>query len=322
MQHSALARDSSSTGGRFVFVGGAPRSGTTLLQNMLDSHGQIVGGPEFLHLPEIARLRGSMEASIRKGWITDFCSLEEMERALAGMIAELLLPLADRSGARLVSEKTPSNVLVFEELLRLFPGARFIHVVRDPRAVVASMLEVGRKARQRGVRLQPFTRDVRAAVRHVKECYGAGCRAQELAPDRVLTVVYERLVATPAAETRRICRFLEIEWDEEMLRPGEHPHIGFRPITEGSDNLWYDPASYQRNPERASVDRWRTSMPPLQKAVAVMSFLDFEPVHRCGYRLTANSLSRAEYALGRAFVGVRDLRKRVSRRGGGLPALQ
>jgi hypothetical protein len=308
-------------GERFVFVGGAPRSGTTLLQNMLDSHPAILGGPEFLHLVEIARLRSSMAASIRRGWISDFCSLEAMDRALAELVARLLLPLADRHGAALISEKTPHNVLVFEELLGLFPRARAIQVVRDPRAVVASMLEVGRKAKLRGVELQPFTRDVRAAVRHVKECFEAGCRAAELAPDRVLTVAYERLVASPAVEGRRICGFLGLPWDEAMLRPGEHPHIGLVPITEGSRNLWYDRASYQRNPEPASIDRWRTSMAARDKAVAVMAFRDFEPARRCGYPLTCRSLSRAEYAYGRAWTGLRAVKRLLAGRSAARPAL-
>ena len=111
-------------GERFIFVGGAPRSGTTLVQNMLDSHPEIVGGPEFLHLYEIVRLRNSMAESIRKGWITEFCALETMEQAVAELIARLLLPLADRQGAALLSEKSPPNVLVFAELLELFPQAR------------------------------------------------------------------------------------------------------------------------------------------------------------------------------------------------------
>ena len=44
-------------GSRFIFVGGAPRSGTTLVQNMLDSHPDILGGPEFIHIPDIINLR-------------------------------------------------------------------------------------------------------------------------------------------------------------------------------------------------------------------------------------------------------------------------
>jgi protein-tyrosine sulfotransferase len=309
-------------GERFIFVGGAPRSGTTLVQNMLDSHPEIVGGPEFLHLVDIARLRNTLASSIEKGWIAEFCSIEAMDQAVADLIARLLLPLAERHGARLISEKSPTNILVFKELLELFPRARAIHVVRDPRAVVASMLEVGRKAKSRGVELQPFTRDVRAAVRHVKECYLAGDCAVAMAPDRVLAVAYERLLADPAAETQRICRFLDLPWTEAMLRPGDHPHLGLVPLTEGSGNLWYDRASFQRNPEAAPADRWRTSMAPRDKAVAVVSFRDFEPALRHGYQLGVRTLSPLEHAYGRAWMALRHLKRRLKGgdlRGGAVP---
>ena len=58
-----------SRGKRFVFIGGSPRSGTTLVQNILDSHPVICGGPEFHHLPDIMNLRKALRDSIAKGWI-------------------------------------------------------------------------------------------------------------------------------------------------------------------------------------------------------------------------------------------------------------
>ena len=60
-----------------------------------------------------------------------------MDRLTARLIEDLLLPLADRHGAPYLSEKTPSNGLVFRELLELFPAARCIFVLRDPRATIA-----------------------------------------------------------------------------------------------------------------------------------------------------------------------------------------
>lgn len=47
-------------GKRYILVGGAPRSGTTLLQNILDSHPDIVGGPEFMHLRDFVELRKTL----------------------------------------------------------------------------------------------------------------------------------------------------------------------------------------------------------------------------------------------------------------------
>ena len=83
-----------------MFVGGAPRSGTTLVQNMLDAHPAILGGPEFLHLARIVELRAAMRESVALGMIDAFASADEVDRLFRALIEDLLLPLADRHGAR------------------------------------------------------------------------------------------------------------------------------------------------------------------------------------------------------------------------------
>jgi hypothetical protein len=158
------ARNSSSQGERLIFVGGAPRSGTTLVQNMLDCHEEIYGGPEFLHIPDIVRVRSKLHASIARKWIDLICSYEQVDKMTAAWIEDFLLPLADAQRARFFSEKTPENVLVFPQLIELFPKARFIFVVRDPRAIVSSLLEVGARARAKALKPPFFTKNLAAAI--------------------------------------------------------------------------------------------------------------------------------------------------------------
>lgn len=66
------------------------------------------------------------------------------------MLEKIFLPLADAGNTKFYSEKTPGNVLIFDELLEIFPKARCFHVVRDPRGTVSSMLEVGKRALKQG----------------------------------------------------------------------------------------------------------------------------------------------------------------------------
>ena len=54
-------------GEQFIFVGGAARSGTTLVQNILDSYPYIIGGPEFRNIPSIIKLRNELHESIAGG---------------------------------------------------------------------------------------------------------------------------------------------------------------------------------------------------------------------------------------------------------------
>ena len=189
----------------FIFVGGAPRSGTTLLQNMLDSHPQITGGPEFLHLPDIIRLRRLMQPNLRKGWLDEYCTKAQADAYIKQMIDNFLLPIARNTPTSLISEKTPANIKVFADLAELYPDALFIQLLRDPRAVVASMLKVGRRARKKGIQTQGFTRSIAEAASYLSKCYADGMAFQSRNDAKLLTIKYEDLVKNPEALTHRIC---------------------------------------------------------------------------------------------------------------------
>lgn len=298
---------------QLVFVGGSPRSGTTLLQNILDSHPEILGGPEFLHLEHIVQVRNAMHESASKGWLDEFCGAEEVDGQFARLIEDFLFPLAHKHEKRILSEKTPSNILVFRELMDLFPNAHFIHVVRDPRAIAASMLQVGMRAEKKGQRLQGFTRDIGASARYIQRCLLAGDAAAKHAPDRLLTVRYESLVAEPAAETKRICKFLRVEWNDAMLRPGEKQHLGEQAVTDQSENLWYNKSLYQRNPDPSEKDKWRQSLDPYQKLFLTRFFAGSPLLVQLGYSLSVDDLPFKERAIGIASSPLRKLEGRLKR---------
>jgi hypothetical protein len=269
-------------GERLIFVGGAARSGTTLVQNMLDSHPDICGAPEFLHIPDIIRLRKALRQSVDRKYI-DFYSYEDVDKHICSLIESFLCPLADQYGRRFLSEKTPDNVLVFPDLISLFPGARFIHVVRDPRAIIASQLQVGKRGQERGWKTQDFTHSVSAAVEYVGQCFQMGFASSEIAPERVLEVVYERVVRNPEYETKRICEFLKVEWSSQMLHPGKLKHPGEKAIT---NNVWYDEKSYKRDPERDEIEKWKSQLSRIQEMMIVGSFRGNKDLIRLGIGLT------------------------------------
>jgi hypothetical protein len=269
-----------------VFIGGSPRSGTTLVQNVMDSHPEICGGPEFDRIPEIVRLRNKLRASVDSGRIRVFCSREDVDRETALFIGRLLSPYAEERGCKVISEKTPWNVLVFQDLLEICPEARFIFCVRDPRAVVASLLQVGARAKAKGVNSPPFTRSVSAAIKTIKTTNGAGFGAVNRS-DRVLPVVYERVVASPERETKRICSFLRMPWSEEMLRPGEKDHDGEKVL----DNVWYDPKMYGSNFDPSRADKWKSQLSLSDRAAIVTLFESDENLKDLGYDLADEGLS-------------------------------
>ena len=276
---------------RLIIVGGAPRSGTTLVQNMLDSHPDIVGGPEFLHLKDIVSLRNGLHGSIDREWITLYCDKPTVDSKIAEFSTDLLLSILENQPGKWLSEKTPENVLVFSELIEIFKDAKFLHIVRDPRAIVASMLEVGRRAVGAGEVPAPFTANLSAAIQYTRRCQRAGFRAAEAYPDRVHTIFYEELVAEPQKQLEMVCSFIGVQFNPDMLRPGEKKHLGELAITQNSGEIWYDKKTYYSNPNVASVDKWQSQLSTADqyRVCRAMSML---PQLNERYQLSSNKVGR------------------------------
>ena len=85
---------------KLIIVGGAPRSGTTLVQNMLSAHPDVLGGPEALHLHDILEVRKRMLASLARGWLDFYCDKQTIDTCFRWTIMKVLTPLeACRDGA-------------------------------------------------------------------------------------------------------------------------------------------------------------------------------------------------------------------------------
>jgi len=238
-----------------IFVAGLPRSGTTLVQNVLDCHPEITGGPEFDRIPNIVDLRRKLLSSVYAGRIDYYLTGEAVDDAIGSLIETLLLATADRRGKRLLSEKTPWNILAFPDLMDVLPSARFIHVLRDPRAVVNSMRKVAEKGKEKGVRPPDFTTNLNLALYYAEAAYRIADICTSKAAPRFLTVKFEELVTNTERETRRICDFLNVAWDKAMLFPANTPHPGEAQMTQNS--IWYDKKMYARNPDSSGLDAWR-----------------------------------------------------------------
>jgi hypothetical protein len=130
---------------KLTFVGGMPRSGTTFLQIVLESHAGIATARET-HLADfyLGRCLKNLETEERLtrslDGIRHYVGMDQMAdlfRTLGIGIFEKFL--AGKSGAQVVLEKTPANIEYIRYLNMCFPEAIFLHIIRDPRAVVASM---------------------------------------------------------------------------------------------------------------------------------------------------------------------------------------
>jgi hypothetical protein len=272
-------------GERLIFVGGAPRSGTTLLQHIMDSHPDVFGGPEFDSIPAITETWRQVVASLEHGRIAVFCTREQIDEAFANLIEHLLLPVADASGARLLSEKTPLNALVFADLLELLPRCRAIHIVRDPRAVMASLLNVGARGRARQQPMPPPTLEVEAAVRLTKQAVAAGLAAQQRFPQRVLTLTYEALVHDPQPAIRQVCAFLGLAFDPAMLEPHIRKHPAQDALVQLDNGVWLDPQLGYRAIETSRTEVWRKQLNAAEVQAINAAFRELPGFAALGYVL-------------------------------------
>ena len=198
---------------RLVFVVGSPRSGTTFLAR---SVGSI---PSFVDLGEVAPLKAAIPELAA---LPPAAAAARIRRILA---ATRWLGLA---GRRRAVEQTPESAFVAPAIAAAFPEARFLHIVRDGRDVVCSLLERGWLSSGRGgaddagqaygarprfwvelERRREFARasDARRAAWAWRRYVLAARRAP---PARTLELRYERLVAEPRAVARDVAAFLGV----------------------------------------------------------------------------------------------------------------
>jgi hypothetical protein len=246
-------------GDRLIIVGGAPRSGTTITQAVLDSHPKIFGGPEFDRLPDIAKTRTQLLESLAEGRIVEFCDRDSINASFGRLIESLLYPSMQRHGASYLSEKTPWNVLEFDALLEMLPGARFVEVVRDPRAVVNSMLNVAARYRQRGLEPLDFIANLNSIIQTLIKAINAGYAAYQKHPDRVFRLKYEDLVLSPEPTTRKLFDHLGIEWDSRVLFPGRTTHAAMDHLRVADNGLW-DSAGGIFDLFNTSLNSWQDTL--------------------------------------------------------------
>ena len=189
-----------------AFIIGFPRSGTTLVENMLASI------PGVVALEERPTLAAS-EHYLREGGlallaVAECSEIEEQRKSYWQAVSAAGI---DASG-KLFVDKDPLKGLMLPLIARLFPAARIIVMRRDPRDVVLSCFRSNFALTPAALEFTELER----AARH----YDAVMRTQEAflaaLPLARHELRYEALVAEFEMETRQLCDFLGIEWTEEM----------------------------------------------------------------------------------------------------------
>lgn len=194
-----------------VFVVGMPRSGTTLVEQIIASHPQAHGAGELVyflnitaeHLPRLLHSNQPFPACVTT-----------LTAEVAAQITGNYLSLLRRHSAsalRIVN-KTPGNFYLLGFLAGLFPNARIIHCAREPLDVCLSIYF------QRFLEGHGYSWDL-MDIGHYYCLYARLMRHwRTVMADRFLKVDYEELVAEPESASRRLIEYCGLPWDDQCLR--------------------------------------------------------------------------------------------------------
>jgi Sulfotransferase family len=235
-----------------LLIVGMPRSGTTLVEQILSRHPQIGGGGEQGFWVRRASGYGIMEST----YLTPAAG-----RALAQQYLSLLRSVASSSPR--VTDKLPFNVLYLGVIHLLLPNARIIQCRRHP---VDTCLSIYFTRFTQALSFVSDKGDLAVAYRQYARLMDHW--RQVLPPERLFEIDYERLVAEPEAVTRQLIAFTGLAWDDRCLRPEHNP----LPVMTAS--LWQ-----ARQPVYAtSVERWRRYEPWLGELRQLMERQDDDGV--------------------------------------------
>ncbi len=268
-------------GKNLIFIVSQPRSGSTLLQRVLAGHPDIQTSAEtWLMLHPIYGLRGTgIEAEygaafaaegVREfiqNYATDSNIHDEAIRNWAQTIYEDALT---KHGKTLFLDKTPRYFFIIPELYRLFPEAKFIFLIRNPMAVLASELTTYVKGDWPVLGI--FQPDLLLAPRLILE------GIEQLGEDAI-TIHYEQFVSEPEKNISALCERLGIAFHDTML------DYSRTPAPKGKMN---DPVGIHQHtrPSRSSIDKWKKMADDTQSRHFALSYLEnlgSEIMERLGY---------------------------------------
>lgn len=232
-----------------IFIVGMPRSGSTLVEQILASHSAVEGTMELIELLLIVkRLEGdgAFPASLQT-LSPDAC------RALGEEYLRRAQPFR-KTGAPRFIDKMPNNFAQVGLIHLILPNARIIDVRRDPRACGFSNFK------QHWATGQAFSYDLADIGRYYRSYVELMAHFDAVLPGRVHRVIYEDLVASPEAETRRLLAACGLDFEESCLRFFENKRAVRTPSSE----------QVRQPVNKDGLDNWRPFEPwllPLKDAL-------------------------------------------------------
>jgi hypothetical protein len=204
-----------------ALLGGHPRSGTTLLEQVLDSHPDMVSAEESENFDIFAMspLRRGLSPLSKLIDVLDASSEQDIATCRGNYFHAMDRCIGEPVGSRLLIDKNPSLTSLAPALCRVFPEMKFMIMIRDPRDVILSCF-MQSFVPVTGVNGNYLTLEDAAAE------YLGMMSAWKLAShhlgDRALEIRYEEMVDDLESAARKTLGFLGADWNEAVMNYDEH----------------------------------------------------------------------------------------------------
>jgi hypothetical protein len=256
-------------GENLIFIISQPKAGSTLLQRILAGHPDIQTSAEtwlMLH-PAYGLRRKGIKTDYNARWastgVREFLDhyADGRDTYLDGIrsFAESVYGrVLDKHGKKLFLDKTPRYTMIIDELIELFPNAKYVLLIRNPLAILKS--EIHTYIGDNWPQLAKFGPDLLDAPRRL-------VAARDSLGDAGFEIRYEDLVSEPERNVRALCDFLGISFSPDMLDySGTPPPVG----------RMNDPVGVHRHtaPSTESLARWKELAGDRQLRHFALSYLD------------------------------------------------
>ena len=253
MGHAPRTEDQ---GDHLIFIIGMPRSGTTLVEQILDIHPQVYGGGE---LPDIGNIASKLPDAVGTGQGYPHGVVALTAESCTRFAQQYLQRVRQLSGnAEFVTDKMPQNFYYLGLIAMLFPAAKVIHCQRDSIDTCLSCYFQNFRFQSTAL---GFSTDLGNLGIYYKHYQRLMAHWREILEISMLEVSYEALVADQETITRQMLQFCGLPWDEQCMKF----YDSGRTAATASYNQVRQPMY------RKSVQRWKhyeRHLEPLIKALA------------------------------------------------------
>jgi hypothetical protein len=185
-----------------IFILGMPRSGTTLVEQIISSHSQVAGAGELNHVKQFGFNLATETEKISTLAVSEF-----RERYLSELSKV-------SSGRSVVTDKMPQNFRFIPLICAAFPEAKIIHVKRNPAATCWSNYKQYFASKDLG-----YCYNLKDVVSYYELYKDLMKLWQSYYSDRIYNLNYEKLTTAQGDQTRELIKHLELDWEKACLSP-------------------------------------------------------------------------------------------------------